>query len=238
MKTNHKQTYSYASAFKPLLRYVTTRNLAVAMFIAVALLGTTRGNETEKTLSQGSLVVYSATDAFEDGDVPYYAHSSYTIYTADGKLFKNVENHMSRSDEIPELVTLPVGSYVVEARSERDGYVRVPVVIKAGRQTIVDLNSTDKESPSAIVSNQAPENPRRFTKDRMNTFDLRAALLAKHAQPPIINPRTHGIEHGSNAWLTNSKLLPSRVCAGKGGHQFFASALLFSDNNKEYLTGS
>ena len=145
MKTNHKQTYSYASRFTPLLRYVTTRNLAVAMFVALALLGTTRGNETEKTalakgeakagqLSQGSLVVYSATDAFEDGDVPYYAHSSYTIYTADGKLFKNVENHISRSDEIPEVVALPVGSYMVEARSEKDGYVRVPVIIKAGQR--------------------------------------------------------------------------------------------------------
>ena len=69
MKTNHKQTYSYAFTFKPLLRYVTTRNLAVVMFVAVALLGTTRGSETEKTalvrgtakveqLSQGWLQVY------------------------------------------------------------------------------------------------------------------------------------------------------------------------------------
>ena len=162
MKTNHKQSYSYASRFKPLLRYVTTRNLAVAMIIAVALLGTTRGNETQKTalaegqatagqLSQGSLVVYSATDAFEDGDVPYYAHSSYAIYATNGKLFKNVENHISRSDEIPEVVTLPVGSYVIEARSEREGYVRVCVVIKAGRRTILDLDSG--ESPSGIVRN-------------------------------------------------------------------------------------
>ena len=164
MKTNYKQTYSYASAFLPLLRYVTTRNLAVAMFVAVALLGTTRGNETEKTaldkgnakvepLSQGSLVVYSATDAFEDGDVPYYAHSSYAIYTTDGKLFKNVENHISSNDEIPEVVTLPVGSYVIEARSEKDGYVRVRIVIKTGRQTILDLDSRDKESPSGIARN-------------------------------------------------------------------------------------
>ena len=162
MKTNHKQTYSYISRFKPLLRYVTTRNLAVAMFIAVALLGTTRGNETQKTaladgqakagqLSQGSLVVYSAKDAFEDGDVPYYAHSSYAIYATNGKLFKNVENHISRSDEIPEVVTLPVESYVIEARSEREGYVRVRVVIKAGRRTILDLDS--RESPSGIVRN-------------------------------------------------------------------------------------
>ena len=164
MKTNHKQTYSYASTFIPLLRYVTTRNLAVALFVALALIGTTRGNETEKTalakckatagqLSQGSLVVYSATDAFDDGEVPYYAHSSYAIYTTDGRLFKNVENHMSNSDEIPEVVTLPVGSYVIEGRSETDGYVRVRVVIKAGRQTILDLDSTGKETRSGIVSN-------------------------------------------------------------------------------------
>ena len=142
----------------PLLRYVTTRNLAVALFVALALIGTTRGNETEKTalakckatagqLSQGSLVVYSATDAFDDGDVPYYAHSSYAIYTTNGKLFKNVENHISNSDEIPEVVTLPVGSYVIEARSEREGHVRVRVVIKADRQTIFDLDSRDKEFP-------------------------------------------------------------------------------------------
>jgi hypothetical protein len=88
MKTHHKHTYSYASTVTPLLRHVTTRNLAVAMFVALAFVGTTRGNETEKAalakgkaiagqLSQGSLVVYSATDAFDDGGVPYHAHSSY-----------------------------------------------------------------------------------------------------------------------------------------------------------------
>ena len=86
-------------------------------------------------------MVYSATDPFDDGDVLYYAHSSYAIYTTDGKLFKNVENHISRSDEIPETVTLPVGSYLIEARSEKDGYVRVRVGINAGRHTVVDLDS-------------------------------------------------------------------------------------------------
>ena len=134
------------------------------MFVALALLSTTRGNETEKTalargkaaagqLSQGSLVVYSATDAFDDGGVPYYAHSSYAIYTTDGKLFKNVQNHISNNDEIPEVVTLPVGSYVIEARSESDGYVRLRVIIKAGRQTILDLDSRDEESPRGIARN-------------------------------------------------------------------------------------
>ena len=134
------------------------------MFVALALLSTTRGNETEKTalargkatagqLSQGSLVVYSATDAFDDGGVPYYAHSSYAIYTTVGKLFKNVQNHISNNDEIPEVVTLPVGSYVIEARSESDGYVRLRVIIKAGRQTILDLDSRDEESPRGMARN-------------------------------------------------------------------------------------
>ena len=164
MKTNHKETRSSGSMLTPLLRYVNTRSLAVAMFVALALLGTTRGNETEKTvlangnakagqLSRGSLVVYSATDPFDDGDVLYYAHSSYAIYTTDGKLFKNVQNHISSNDEIPEVVTLPVRLYVIEARSESDGYARLRVIIKAGRQTILDLDSRDEESPRGIARN-------------------------------------------------------------------------------------
>jgi hypothetical protein len=52
---------------------------------------------------QGYLLVYSATDRFDDGGTFYYPHSSYSIYTADGKFFKNVENHISRSDKIPRL---------------------------------------------------------------------------------------------------------------------------------------
>jgi hypothetical protein len=164
MKTNYKQPYSYASTFMPLLRYVTTRNLAIAMFVALALLGTMHGNETEKMaiakgsakaaeLSQGSLVVYSVMDRFDDDDVVYYEYSSYAIYSINGKLFRHVENRVSSSDQIPKAVTLPAGSYVIEARSATNVYVRVPVVIKAGRQTILDLGSRGKESFSEIVRN-------------------------------------------------------------------------------------
>jgi len=70
----------------------------------------------------------------------------------------------------------------------------------------------------------------------MNPFELKAALLAKHAQKPVINPHTHGVEHGSNVWLVNSKLPPSRVCCEKWRRHLLVSDLLFFDNNKEYLT--
>jgi hypothetical protein len=104
-------------------------------------------------LAKGYLMVYSATDEVSDGELPFNPHSSYLIYTPDGKLFKSVENHMSRSDEIPDIVRLPAGSYIVEARSANNGYVRVRVVIKPSRQTVLDLDSTGKESASGIASN-------------------------------------------------------------------------------------
>ena len=164
MKIDHKQTYSCEATFIPLLRHVTTRNLAFAMFVAVALVGTTRGSDTETMamakgsakpaeLSQGSLMVYSVMDRFDDDDVIYYEYSSYAIYTINGKLFRHVENRVSSSDLIPEAVTLPAGSYVIEARSATDIYVRVPVVIRAGRQTILDLGSRSKKPSSGIARN-------------------------------------------------------------------------------------
>jgi hypothetical protein len=104
-------------------------------------------------LAEGYLMVYSATDEVSDGELPFNPHSSYLIYALDGKLFKSVENHMSRSDEIPDIVKLPTGSYIVEARSSNNGYVRVRVVIKPSRQTVLDLDSTGKESPRGIASN-------------------------------------------------------------------------------------
>jgi len=104
-------------------------------------------------LAEGYLLVYSATDEVSDGDLPFNPHSSYLIYTPNGKLFKSVENHMSRSDEIPERVSLPAGFYIVEARSANNGYVRVRVVIKPSRLTLLDLDSGDKESSSGIARN-------------------------------------------------------------------------------------
>ena len=51
---------------------------------------------------------------------------------------------MSRSDEIPERVSLPARFYIVEARSANNGYVRVRVVIKPSRLTSLDPHSKDK----------------------------------------------------------------------------------------------
>ena len=109
------------------------------------------GLDYRTQLSQGYLTVYSATYQFDDGGVLYYAHSSYPIYTTAGKLSKNVENHISRSDEIPALVTLPTGSYTIEARSENRGYIRMPIVITAGRRTVVDPDKEQADIPKRLT---------------------------------------------------------------------------------------
>ena len=96
-------------------------------------------------LPQGYLKVYSVSDEFNDG--AYYAHSSYAIYSIDGRLFKRVENNISRTDDlIPWEVALPIGSYTVVARLQRGGEVRVRFVIKAGQRTIVDLDLAEQET--------------------------------------------------------------------------------------------
>ena len=89
---------------------------------------------------QGYLKVYSASDEVRHGDTRYFPHTPYVIYTIDGELFESVENHRSADDEIPELVSLPVGSYRVVARSVRGGYVRILVVIKKDQETVLDLD--------------------------------------------------------------------------------------------------
>jgi hypothetical protein len=104
-------------------------------------------------LPQGYLKIYSATDKFKDGNAWYFPHSSYAIYTIDGKLFKNVKNHRSANDEVPEVVTLPVGAYTVVARSEKNGYEHVLVVIKEGQQVILDLDFWDTKAQTNLAHN-------------------------------------------------------------------------------------
>ena len=104
-------------------------------------------------LRQGYLKVYSASDVVRDGDTRYFPHTSYVIYTIDGKLFENVKNHRSADDEIPELVSLPVGSYTVVARSLRDGYAGTRVAIKEDQQTILHLDLWDITTERQLARN-------------------------------------------------------------------------------------
>jgi len=101
--------------------------------------------------STGFLKVYSATEEHFDGDTAYYPHTDYRILTRDGRVFKEVRNAISPSDEIPATVTLPIGPYTVVAESEASGIVGVPIVVQTGRTTVLYLERKKDWTPPALA---------------------------------------------------------------------------------------
>ena len=93
-------------------------------------------------VSVGYLTVFSSTEETQWGDGPYYyVHTGYRIYDSAGKAVKWIANHDTSTDEAPEKVELAPGRYTIWAQSDKDGYVKVPVVIKLARTTAVHLET-------------------------------------------------------------------------------------------------
>ncbi len=106
---------------------------------------------------EGSLQVYSAREEYEPVNIngavwaeneysshlPYErAHTPYSIYTANGKVFEKVRNSRGINDDLPTVVNLPAGSYKIVAETREKGspvLVEIPVVIEGGQTTTVHL---------------------------------------------------------------------------------------------------
>ena len=114
------------------------------------------GPETSKhteTTSTGYLKVYSATEDHNDGGMHYFPHTSYSIYSEDGKIVKKVANAISIHDEDPALAEMPAGPYTVLAESEYYGMVKVKVVIEPGKLTTVNLEYNNPSQRDHSKSN-------------------------------------------------------------------------------------
>jgi hypothetical protein len=93
-------------------------------------------------VSVGYLTVFSSTEEAQWGDGPYYyVHTGYRIYDSTGKAVKWIANHDTSTDEAPEKVELAPGRYTIWAQSDKDGYVKVPVIIRLARTTAVHLEN-------------------------------------------------------------------------------------------------
>ena len=95
------------------------------------------GNSTK-----GALLVYSAYEVnadFNARDPRRPEYSDYRIYTADGNLQSRVHNGSGTILQRPQRVELPAGTYRVAAQANGYGLVTVPVVIEAGRDTVLHL---------------------------------------------------------------------------------------------------
>jgi hypothetical protein len=88
----------------------------------------------------GYLALYLTPGEQNEYGAWYFPRNLYSIYTTHGKLFKNIMSQSAADEVIPDVVALPIGSYLIVGRSETNKQVRLPIVIKAGRRTIVDLD--------------------------------------------------------------------------------------------------
>ncbi len=99
----------------------------------------------------GRLIVHTATEEKRAGkDFVYYVHTEYVVRTQDDRMFKWVPNHAGNTDQSTQIVSLPTGIYEVVASSEGYGRIHVPVVIRAGQTTEVDLEGrwTERGNPT------------------------------------------------------------------------------------------
>lgn len=104
-------------------------------------------------MQTGTLQVYTATEEHADGDNSYsYPHTRYLVYDGHGQEVESVRNHLGIMDETPSLTYLAPGSYVVVAKAEGYGRVRIPVVVEANRTTVVHLERGWKAPENAQAS--------------------------------------------------------------------------------------
>ena len=90
----------------------------------------------------GYLRVFTATSQVETGDSTWeYPHTDYRVCAPSGKVVSFVPNSVGDLSGAPATVELPPGKYLVHAESDRNGFVAVPVIIKGGHTTVVDLES-------------------------------------------------------------------------------------------------
>jgi len=111
------------------------------------------GSDYPAGLSRGYLTVYLRADQFYGGNAWYFPQNLFAIYMIDGKLFKSVSTQQSADEGTTVIGALPVGSYMVVARSEKAGYIRLPVAIKAGQRTVLDLDLRQEGTPTRLARN-------------------------------------------------------------------------------------
>ena len=94
-------------------------------------------------VSTGRLRVDTAVKCYCYDRQSYCVHTDYGIYDANGDRLRSVRNAASFHTLDPAVVSLSPGSYSIVAWADGYELVKVPVVIRPGRVTVVNLE-TDK----------------------------------------------------------------------------------------------
>lgn len=80
----------------------------------------------------------------------FYPHTAYALYDSRGTFLRQVRNHLGAWDESPETVALPAGQYSLHAQTGGGDDLVVPVIIRGGRTTVVDLAKNSRYAVTAV----------------------------------------------------------------------------------------
>ncbi len=83
--------------------------IAVAPVADAGVIGARPPVGRAKPEHAGYLVVYTATEPVNQGDVMYYTHTDYRLYSGSGVFLKTIRNSIVKGDEVPETVRLAPG---------------------------------------------------------------------------------------------------------------------------------
>ncbi len=98
-----------------------------------------------RSTSNGFLTVYTAMKTYPVDDETYYrVHTDYGIYDMTGHRVMSVRNAATYHDPRPRTVALPEGRYTIEGWADGYQLLKVPVVIRAGRVTTVNLEANKR----------------------------------------------------------------------------------------------
>lgn len=110
-------------------------------------------NRVQTASALGQLEVFSALTGRSEGDNPsWYQHSRYLVYNRLGKRLESVGNTVGYYAEMPRLISLPPGDYLVKAQAKGHWWVEVPVKIERGRTTRVHLDAAWQMPPGTSKS--------------------------------------------------------------------------------------
>lgn len=88
----------------------------------------------------GSLKVYTPQVWRSVNERICYVHSDYRVLTGNGRFYKDVANAGPLGFSEPDTVSIPAGAYRIVAQEPGHSRIVIPVSIKAGETTILQLD--------------------------------------------------------------------------------------------------
>lgn len=129
-----------------------TRTVEAQKIILDRFIGSWVAGNAWEPAEVGKLILYTETEAVEDGGFYFYPYLPYQIFTPEGKFIKRVNNRLSPYDENPTQVRLAPGSYLLRPEGTYGKQKEFLVNIEEGETTVAYVEDLEKTRISGSSS--------------------------------------------------------------------------------------